>query len=88
VVLQIRLLEQARAGAALRSWQASAVQFTAKICGLVGRATTADPLSGGGAFSSLSARCFLSLGQGEPLPRTGISLENSLPILCILSCIV
>ena len=43
-------------GAALRSWQAGAVQFTAKICGLVGRATMADPLSGGGAFSSLSAR--------------------------------
>jgi len=41
VVLQIRLLEQARAGAALRSWQAGAVQFTAKICGLVGRATMA-----------------------------------------------
>src|SRR5271165_6536211 len=57
VVLQIRLLEQARAGAALRSWQAGAVQFTAWICGLVGRATMADPLSGGGAFSSLSARC-------------------------------
>jgi len=56
VVLQIRLLEQARAGAALRSWQAGAVQFTAKICGLVGRATMADPLSAGGAFSSLSAR--------------------------------
>ena len=46
-------------GAALRSWQAGAVQFTAKICGLVGRATMADPLSGGGAFSSLSARCYL-----------------------------
>ena len=59
MVLQIRLLEQARAGVALRSWQAGAVQFTAKICGLVGRATMADPLSGGGAFSSLSARCVL-----------------------------
>ena len=47
------------AGAALRSWHVGAVQFTAKICGLVGRATMADPLSGGGAFSSLSARCFL-----------------------------
>ena len=46
-------------GAALRSWHAGAVQFTAKICGLVGRATMADPLSGGGAFSSLSARCKL-----------------------------
>ena len=46
-----------RTRAALRSWQAGAVQFTAKICGLVGRATMADPLSGGGAFSSLSARC-------------------------------
>ena len=46
-------------GAALRSWQAGAVQFTTKICGLVGRATMADPLSGGGAFSSLSARCKL-----------------------------
>ena len=43
-------------GAALRSWQAGAVQFTAKICGLVGCATMADPLSAGGAFSSLSAR--------------------------------
>ena len=84
-------------GAALRSWQAGAVQFitlapkklirtrrasegsasepslarrvsmckdaklscrgnTAWICGLVGRATMADPLSAGGAFSSLSAR--------------------------------
>ena len=47
-------------GAALRSWQAGAVQFTAKICGLVGRATMADPLSGGGAFSSMSARCLHS----------------------------
>jgi hypothetical protein len=61
VVLQIQLLEQARAGAALRSWHAGAVQFTAKICGLVGRATMADPLSGGGAFSSLSARCSSSV---------------------------
>jgi len=26
-------------------------------------------------------------GTGEPLPRTGISRENSPPILCILSCI-
>ena len=33
-------------------------QFTAKICGLVGRATMADPSSAGGAFSSLSARCY------------------------------
>ena len=50
----------------LRSWQAGAVQFTAKICGLVGRATMADPLSAGGAFSSLSARCFLSrIGEGK-----------------------
>ncbi len=46
----------ARPGDAPRSWQAGAVQFTAKICGLVGRATLADPLSGGGALSSLSAR--------------------------------
>ena len=54
-------------GAALRSWQAGAVQFTAKICGLVGRATMADPLSAGGAFSSLSARCFFSGAVGCPL---------------------
>ena len=40
-------------GAALRSWQAGAVQFTAKICGLVGRATMADPPSAGGAFLAL-----------------------------------
>ena len=56
-----------RAGAALRSWQAGAVQFTAKICGLVGRAAMADPLSAGGAFSSLSARCFFSGAVGCPL---------------------
>jgi len=30
---------------------------------------------------------FLSLGQGEPLPRTGISPDYSHHILCILSCI-
>ena len=48
-------------GAALRSWQAGAVQFTSKICSLVGRATMADPSSAGGAFSSLSARCFSML---------------------------
>src|SRR5208282_1189678 len=40
-------------GAALRSWQAGAVQFTARICGLVGRATMADPPSAGGAFLAL-----------------------------------
>src|SRR5208337_5469825 len=50
------------AGAALQSWQAGAVQFTAKICGLVGRATMADPPSAGGALSSLSARCVKSGG--------------------------
>ena len=43
-------------GAALRSWQAGAVQFTAKICGLVGRATMADPLSAGGAFITLAPK--------------------------------
>jgi len=32
--------------------------LTAKICGLVGRATMADPPSAGGAFSSLPARCY------------------------------
>src|SRR5208337_2839454 len=50
-----------RGPAVVRSWHAGAVQFTAKICGLVGRATMADPLSGGGAFSSLSARCSSSV---------------------------
>ena len=39
-----------RRGAALRSWRAGAVQFTAKICGLVGRATIAE--------SSQWRRCF------------------------------
>ncbi len=41
---------------ALRSWQAGAVQFTAKICRLVGRATMDDPPSAGGAFSPVSGR--------------------------------
>src|SRR5208337_3670647 len=50
-------------GAALRSWQAGAVQFTAKICGLVGRATMADPPSAGGAFRRLA-------GNKLPGPRS------------------
>ena len=65
-------------GAALRSWQAGAVQFTAKICGLVGCATIADPPSAGGAFSSLSARCFLCLGS-VPASSRLVSFETCVP---------
>ena len=66
-------------GAALRSWHAGAVQFTAKICGLVGRATMADPLSGGGAFSSLSARCKLSVvrRRREEMDSGGDELDET-----------
>ncbi len=56
------------------------MQFTAKICRLVGRATIADPPSAGGAFSPASDRClemrgiigwawltFWDMGSGQEL---------------------